>query len=771
MTFTAPKHPLRQPLTYSALASLLLWQGYAPGALASPMLEEVLVTAEKREESLQDVPISIAAFNENTLEKMGVFDIKGLASKVPNVVITEFPGSATTVRLFIRGVGQSDVQVTQDPSVALYMDGVYIGSSVGTAFETADISRIEVLRGPQGTLYGRNATGGAINIITNKADPEAIHFKQRLSFGNYDAFRSRTIANFPLSDAAAIKLAYSHSSRDGIVENLGAGKDWGIEKRNNFTADFRWLASDDVTLDYKFERANVKDTSRLSQSLGFDPSAPSATFIAFANSATDANGIPVEVSKDRLSKATAFDEEVPGDITIDGHTLDIGWDINDNLSLRSITGYRELDAYNQTAQSPTTSIFNTYSITNGITDTTFEQFSQEIQLLGSSDQWTWVGGIYYYRDEGEELNTGNSNGSENLPAGSIVDLTTTENTSLALFGQATWTPASADRWHITVGARYSDDNRKGYRNNNRVSFAFGGAPSPIPAFIANYDKDFDQFNPSLTVEYDLNDNSNVYAKAITAYKSGGTSQRSTSLDNFSEGFDPEDLVSWELGYKGDLLDSRMRLNAALFYMEFEGYQQSVQTGRSPGERDFVNIKDAEIYGLELDITFAITDALTTNLSYGYLDTGFGPETMTYTRINDSTATGFELFTETLTDDIALAPEHSLTASLDYNMPVSWGTINANMNYQYQDKSLTGVQFPTGEMNSRGVLNATLSASDIAIGSNGNLRITLWANNITDDEYLIVNTRQEAFDSLGFVGGLGTFGDPRTYGITFEYEYE
>jgi iron complex outermembrane receptor protein len=153
----------------AAVATTFTLLGMPAISLGAPALEEVFVTAEKRMESLQDVPISIVAFNQEALENLGISDIKDLAAQVPNVQIGEFTGSPTTVRLFIRGVGQGDVQVTQDPSVALYMDGVYIGSSVGTAFETADLQRIEVLRGPQGTLYGRNATGGAINIITREA--------------------------------------------------------------------------------------------------------------------------------------------------------------------------------------------------------------------------------------------------------------------------------------------------------------------------------------------------------------------------------------------------------------------------------------------------------------------------------------------------------------------------------------------------------------------------------------------------------------------------
>lgn len=741
------------------------------GVAAAPTLEEVIVTAEKREESLQDVPISIAAFTESTLEKMGVHDIKGLASKVPNLVVNEFTGSSTTVRLFIRGVGQNDVQVTQDPSVALYMDGVYIGSSVGTAFESADTQRIEVLRGPQGTLYGRNATGGAINLITNKASTEELNFRQRLTAGNLDLFRSRSILNVPITDTTAIKLAYSNSKRDGLVDNKGNGDDWGKEDRDNITADFHWDAADALTLDYKYDRSTIKDTSRLSQVLNFDNSAPLSFVVGFENPQLDGNGNPLESGKDRLDDATSYDKIEKGDVKINAHTLNLAWEINDILTFKSITGYRDVDSFSQMAQTPTTFLaLGPYSVTNGLPDTDFEQYSQEFQLLGVTDNFTWVGGLYYYEDESEETNLGAANGSENLSPDQLVDYTSTENTSIAVFGQVTWTPEPLERWHFTVGARYSDDNRKAERDNNRVSFGLGGKSTTVPAFRSKYDKDFDKFNPSFTVEYEINDFSNVYGKVVTAYKSGGTSQRSTSAQNFEAGFKPEELTSYELGYKGDLMDGRMRLNAAAFYMQYDDYQQSVQTGRNAGERDFVNIKDADIAGMEMDLTLAITDELTGTLGYGYLDTSFGPNTVSYLQIDDTSPSGFTTVEEGLTDDLALAPEHSFTASLDYNRLMSFGVINANVNMQYQDESNGGIQVPSGVLNDRTLVAATLGVSEIELGKDsGRLRVTLWGNNLFDEEYHIGNIRQSTFDDLGLIG-LATFGDPRTYGVTLEYEY-
>jgi iron complex outermembrane receptor protein len=764
----------RPVFRYTVFATLFALLGAPATSFSAPALEEVIVTAEKREESIQDVPISIVAFSQDTLEKLGISDIKDLAAKVPNVMINEFTGSSTTVRLFIRGVGQNDVQVTQDPSVALYMDGVYIGSSVGTAFETADLQRIEVLRGPQGTLYGRNATGGAINIITRRADPDGLFIKQKFDVGNLDMFRSTSIVNVPLTEGTAVKFAYTSDDRDGWADNIGNGEDFGRVDRDTFTADFHWDISSEFLLDYKYENYSVKDTSRLSQALGFDAGAPAGSLVVFENPAVDANGIPVEATTDRLDKATSFDEQVKGDVQINAHTLHFDWELNEMLILRSISGYRDVNAFTQNAQSPTTSLQGLYTIVNGLPDTSFNQFTQELQLIGDADSLTWVGGLFYYEDESEEENLGNSNGSEQIPAGQLVDFTSTKNTSIAIYGQATWTPEQLnDRWHFTLGARYSDDNRKAHRDNSRVSYGFLGAPTSVPPFSADYDEDFDKFNPSFTVEYDLNAFSNVYAKVDTAYKAGGTSQRSTSVINFQDGFDEEDLVSYEVGYKGDLLENRARLNVALFYMEYDDYQQSVPTGTNAGERDFVNISDADISGLELDLSVAITDDLTATLSYGYLNTGFGPKTITYLALDPdpNSVTGVAPITDTLTDDLALAPAHSGTISLDYTRSLSFGVFSANINAQYQEKTNSGVSEPSGYMDNRTLVGINTGLSEIELGAGyGQLKIVLWGKNLLDQEYYIGNIRQTQFELLGLGGGVGTFGDPRTYGVTLQYEY-
>lgn len=295
-------------------------------------LEEVVVTAQKREQSLQDVPISIVALGSEELAFKGIDDLKDIGASIPNLYLSPFNNDPVAVRLFMRGIGQNAVQVTQDPSVALYLDGVYIGTSFGSGFEGVDIERIEVLRGPQGTLYGRNATGGAVNILTKRASAEAFEFSQQLTAGELGTFKSKTSINVPLTDVAAFKLAYLNSRRDGHVENKGPGEDFGTEDRESLVADLRILATDSLTVDYRYENAEIHDSQRLQQIVREGTGSPLGPLINLT-----------QVSDDRLDKAVSLFPVPENDIEIDAHTLYLTWTVNDNMTLKSITAKRDLD--------------------------------------------------------------------------------------------------------------------------------------------------------------------------------------------------------------------------------------------------------------------------------------------------------------------------------------------------------------------------------------------------------------------------------------------
>ena len=730
-------HQLSCKQLFFTLASSTCILGVAtPQAYAQQsalVLEEVVVTAQKREQSLQDVPISVAVLGEEALQIRGIDTLTDIGANVPNLYVNSVPNSPTSVRMFIRGIGQNDVQLTQDPSVALYLDGVYVGTSIGSGFEGVDVARLEVLRGPQGTLYGRNATGGAVNIVTRRANVEEWEFRQVLTGGNLGVFKANTVLNAPISDKAAVKLNYFHTERDELVENKGPGENFGMKDNDSLVLDVRLDATPDLSFDYRYEKAKGENSQRFEQVTETGP----GRVAAFTTITQD--------SPDRLDDVTSFREIVKNDLEIDAHTLSITWEASETMTVKSITAWRELD--NEYFSDPLSTSEMTEPFSGApsyaVSEASFEQFSQEIQLLGSTDSLDYVMGLYYYEDDSSQ----DADGSEILGRARPTDFSTAENESLAVFGQFTYVPEIMERrWQITVGGRYSEDNRKAFRDNQ------------ITGFTADYDEDFSNFTPSLTVGFDINDNSNVYGKVVSGFKSGGTSQRSANEELFAAGFDEEDILSYEIGYKGDFWDRRARLNVAAFYMELDGLQASIQTGSTPGDRDFLPIDDNTIEGLELDLTLLLTESLSFNFNYGYLDTEMGEDSV------DSPAGTFFF-----TDVFAYAPETSYSASLDYSVPLDNGNLGFNLNYAYQDEVTASINANDGAaIDDYDVWGAAAIWSDIYLGNiPGSLKFMLWGKNLGDEEYKTIAIG--AWNAFGATE-VSTFGDPRTYGLTVSYIY-
>ena len=729
-----------------ATAGALLAPGLPAAAADDPLaLEEVLVTAQRRTQSLLDVPISIVAMDQQVLEMRAIDEIEDIGRDIPNFTVNTFPADSTTIRLFIRGIGQNDAQITQDPSVALYLDGVYIGTSVAAGFEGVDVERIEVLRGPQGTLYGRNATGGAVNIITRRASVERVEFRQDLTAGNLDKYQSKSMVNLPLGETVAAKVNYNNSRRDGIVENLGPGEDFMNEDRNTLVADLRWLPGDDVTVDYRFEQAKLHDSEPFNQVLT-DP-ALSTGIVAGVNVFND------DWSPDRLDKVTSERDIPSSDQDITAHGLWLHWDINDDLRFESISAYRDLNSFSPIDFLPTASTAETAPVPGaapvlGRFYTDFEQWSQELQLLGSTEHWEYVTGLYYYRDEAFLDGTQ----GETLGVCCLPDTTSTENSSTAAFSQATWNPEwMEERWRFTLGGRYSYDERQSDRDNQSAT---------SPAFVGSYDKDFTNFNPSAVVAYDIMDDMNAYAKVETGYKSGGTSQRSARPDLFAQGFDEEEIISYELGLKGEFWGGRGRYNSALFYMEIDGLQSSMQTDPvSPGGRDFLPVDHNEILGAEIDTTVLLAEGLTFSFSYGHLDTKLGERALT-TDIGLTTG---------LSDDLPYAPDHNFFTALDYTRPLGAGTLGVNVNYGWQDEvGTSATEKGNFIVPSYGLVGAAVSWSDLSVGDlPGAFRLLLWGRNLLDEEWGL--SGQTELQPLG-ADETEIFGEPRTYGLTVSYLY-
>jgi iron complex outermembrane receptor protein len=733
-----------------------------------PVLEETVVTAEKREQSLQDVPISIVAMGVDTLEKFGIDEIEDIGAKVPNVITNEYFGIATTFRSFIRGVGAVTVEVTQDPAVALYTDGIYVGSSFGGSFEASDLERIEILRGPQGTLYGRNATGGAINLISRKPEIGEFTFSQSLTAGDYGRFKSNTGINVPLGDSTAARLSLLVSERDGLVENTGVGDDWGKEDRTAGRLALRTEPTDTLLVDFAAEVTKIKDTARYSQVLdGYAKSVAGTgtpVVVPLGPPGAPVANIyyPDPITDDRLDKGYSIFDVQPDDNTVWGSSLTVAWELSDNMQFKSITGYRDVDAKQFTQVTGTVQTYleipgvpfpvgpSTLG-TGGEYRQKFTQVTQEFQLIGDTDfmggDVEYVSGIYYYYDDSKNEDLSASISGQKLPG---TDETETENKSIAVYGQGTYTPAGS-AFHITVGARYSDDQRKAVRNNTNSS---------NPFIDTQYKKDFSNFSPSLTVAYDLTDYVNIYGSVVTGYRSGGTSTLSYEDFLFQEGADEETIISYEIGIKGEYWDRRVRLNAAVFDMEYQDYQGSIQTGPTPADRDNLNLGDATIRGAELDLTALLSESFTLTLAGGYLDSSLGKSS-----IDPDTGAP----PTPLVDELPYAPELSYNASLDYAHDVFNGLLfEANINYYYQDESESGIVVGTSNRNDKyGLLDASVSLSQFRL-ANGDVKLTLWGRNLTDEEYAVSDIG--AFKDFG-ASGISPFGDPRTYGVTVSYVYE
>lgn len=716
-------NPITGGLSLSVLAAAMVGSG---SAVAQGALEEVVVTAQKRQEFMQDTPISLVAMGSEQLENFKIRDVTSLSGSIPNLQVSPHTNSATTPRVFIRGVGNFDDQITQDPSVAIYVDGVYVGRNQGMGTEVADIERIEVLRGPQGTLYGRNATGGAINFVSRAPDMGQWGASQELTFGRRNEFRSRTMLNIPLGDELAARLSYLKSDKDGFVKNAGHGPStYGDEKHNAYRLDLLYQPSDVFEARYSYDRSSMKD---------------SPYYLAPAEA-----GQPPR----RPSTSHAGGQHIKrGDVTTYGHQLTLSWDLTDDLTLRSITAYRDLDSY----------VFQDYMSGTGRLGTPFNidsyidqhQFSQEFQLLGSAldHRLDYTLGAYWFQEKGDGLTLNHYLGGGSLERSKAK----IDNKALAVFGEATYTPDMLEqRLHITAGLRWSEDKRKADLDKFWQDL---GSGATFGHEQGKGDKRFDNFSPSLTVAYDLTDDANVYAKVTEGYKTGGFNVRASTMDIFRDGFDEETLRSYEVGMKSQWLANRLRVNAAVFRADYKDIQVSTQANTNdPAKADIINAGKATIQGAELEVTALPMEGLLVSLQYGYLDAG-------YDKI-------VNVFGANVTSDYALvnAPRHSYTLDTTWDIartPI--GLVVANLNYTWQDeKFIRAERTPqSSKIDDYGLLNARLTLDEIPGVPVGQLKVSLWGRNLENKEY--------TFLDAPLFGGFRGWGEPRSYGIDLRWEY-
>ncbi len=775
-----PKHPLAKALNtlYDAKlitclsATMLISAIYSNSVLAqenSLALEEVVVTAERRESNLQEVAVAVSALSQAELEARQVNNIGDLQSLVPNLSV--HVGDANNAVVYIRGIGQIDSIAFFEPGVGIYLDDVYLGRAQGAFLDVVDVERIEVLRGPQGSLYGRNTIGGAIKYVSASPSDE-LSGNAVLTLGNYDRREIKATISGPIAgDAVRARLTAAHMEHEGYAKNLFDGERDGDSNTNFVRGALDFDISDSVTLqlaadyskgDPEHSRTPAKETPITITVV--DPYTFTTSDVTFA-----ADSDPFLVNAD--FNTTEFTET-------QGVNANLSWEVNDELTLKSISSLRKLD-YGTEVDLDATPV-NAFSI---FYFNEQEQVSQELQLNYQGERASLVSGLYYYTEDGSTFD-GGAFGNFLIGFSGDAEFKTT---SYAAFGQLDYD--LSDSLTGIVGFRYTEEEKEYSRiiedfdltalagisvdgNTGAVSYAnpelltprandlrLGGpigvarpAARPAPARFYN-------FSPKLGIKYMANDDLNMYATYSTSFKSGGFNGR--LADGQLEPYDEETLTSYELGLKSTLMNGRVRVNSAIFYNDYKDLQVSSFEATQNGSSllpVFTNAGKAIIQGIEIELTAQLTETLTLNSNVGYLDaeykeyfSGSDPVTNTAVDVSDER-------------EIVNAPEWDALIGLRYDTEVGGlGTLSLSSDVSYRSKTYLEVNSSeTLAQDSYSLVNA---AATFETFSESWLFI-LAVKNLTDEEY-----RTHAFDLSEFPGvELGYYNPPRTVSATVKYQF-
>ncbi len=715
-------------------------------AVDEPISDEIVVTARKREENIQEVPVAISVISAEILEDSGAADISELQARVPNLSIYPGRNQSTTLTAFMRGIGQADPLWGVDPGVGLYLDDVYMARPQGALLDVFDIGQIEVLRGPQGTLYGKNTIGGAIKYTSRPltdATSGAIAITAG-DFGNLDFKASVSGALIPGKLRA--KAAVASLSHDGYGTNLFTGREVSDKDSLAMRLAFDWLASDDVTVKLRFDRtedeAGPKGLTRLQSNflcplfLG-EPCPPLANVFDTQSGLEPLNGTDSE-----------------------GYSMTIDWVLNDSWRFKSITAYRESDSRNNIDFDTTPA-----RITDVIATYFDEQTSQEFQFIyDGGGAFNGVFGLYYFDGTAGGL-------VQNIFIESIFGTTegTTDTDSIALFGDGTY--AINDRLNFNFGLRVTEEEKRG------VAFNAGYTDdtfSTIAAVTSDYDQSetFSSVAPKLGLDYAISDDVMGYVSLSRGFKSGGFNVRAqaTAFPESALPFDDEVLTVAEVGIKSLLANRHLVLNAAAFYGDYEDIQVSTFTSfDSDGDGsddaffgNFLNAGNATMKGLEVefDWTSPTVDWLGLAGNLSYLDAS--PDD-----VLDANNDGF-----VDTQVISNAPEWTGAINLNVDFPAFGGLINGSIGYAYRDDSVLTNEGGPNPLNPTQQLQPLVQPSfDLVnawvswLAGDGHWQVTVNGKNLSGEEYL---TNGYNIPVLGLF--QGSFGAPRTVTATLGYKF-
>ena len=774
----------------SALLTVL-----AVAAVASPVFAEeetavegLVVTALKRETDVQDTPISISVVSQEAMKDKHVQSLLDLADGVAGLRVSTFESRQTALTVGIRGIVPNDAnQPAREQGVGVYLDGVYLGRQHGLNAAMLDIERVEVLRGPQGTLFGRNTEGGAVNMVTRRPAGE-FGFRGTAGVSNFNGYNAEGHLDLPEIYGVSLKFDGALHRHDATTENpLDGATGWNYVDRRGFRGTALWRPVDNFSATYAYDRGYSESTPFISQLINYNPNnLPVST--AFPRPSGTISPLPPNV-KVHPNRQDVADIGVPQQPSVDkafGHSLTLSWKINEDLEIRSITAYREVEAYQydnaggpnrppvfqpNAPEGNSARNFSRYSLS----DLTQLQRSQEFQFIGSAldDRLEYVVGLYYFNEKAwEEAATPSSltyvgstgayvvrdprtagilRGFRSIDRGSVAHAE-----SRGAYVHTVYTPPVLnDALHVTLGGRYTEDEKNGWL------YKVSNTPKPF-----TFELKESRFDPVFTVAYDISDDINVYATYATGYRAGGANSRSLTYAPFES----EEVKSYEVGLKSVLFD-RLRLNIAAFQMdrtnsqiEFTLVAPDPITGNTRNTVETVNAPGTtDISGVELDANWRVTDELSVSLGYAYTKTKVPDAKNPFpaSAACPTCGTVQPVF-------IIYTPPNAANVAVDYVRPLEFGTLRLHLSGSYSEGTQSFEQSPQKTDDSF-VVNARASLVDVDVGDGRKLSFALWSRNLLDEEH-IYRRSTEGRTGTNAIGDYANFNEPRTYGAEISVKF-
>ncbi len=763
----------KKHLSYGFIPVVALLAAGNASAQDSAVLEEITVTAQKREQSLQDVPLSVTAIGGDDIFEGGITSFLDVAMQTPNFTMTQF--NIGEPQYFIRGIGTTLDSAGADPAVATFIDEVYVGRAGGSSMDLYDLDRVEVLRGPQGTLFGKNVVGGAISIHTTKPSDEFIS-KIGLTVGNYDAIAVRGLISGSISDTVNGSFSFSKRERGGYVENVVDGTDYHDEDNISFRGQLAFAPSDATEIrliaDWSDDdqNGNCRNVNNLSLN---DPLGLAVVYPPVIDASTGG-----DIRKCASSLGAHQKRE------IGGLTARIDWDLT-NSTLTSITAYRETD-YSWSEDLAAMPLGDTpFNLIDAAVEES-DQISQELRLTSSGDgSVDWLVGAFFMEENVERAE--NFVGSFGPPIaaqgfalldGDIIYAQENKTTSTALYGQVDWHISDSFSW--SIGGRYAKDDKEitqelinledpafdsallsallGFPVNmvilgipangpgELLTFIGTGDPSVLNVpYAASASDNWSEFVPSTSFSWRFADNNLVYFTASKGYKSGAYVAQRTTPETAVVPLEPEFATNFEIGLKTQFADNRVRLNASVFTIDYT----DLQVFRLVGSLLVGASADATSSGLELDMTALLNDNWVVKASYGYLDAKY-----------DKFISGGDDFKG---NTLPRSADSSFSINSNYTFNLNGGsTIDFGLNYTHKgDYFIEVSNSPASKEDGFNLLNASLGWAS----ADGSWEAVAWGKNITDEEF-----RTHSIIS-NIAGTVDLWNMPATYGLTVNYSFK